>query len=56
MNKHFVLENETRKNIQMLAEGHTGVIERLDTIDSKVSKIDDIEDTVSVLKLIAIRA
>ncbi|HOV41773.1 MAG TPA: hypothetical protein PLM59_08275 [Oscillospiraceae bacterium] len=45
----LTLENETNKNIKLLAEGHIDVVNRLDKLERKV---EDIEDTVSVLKVL----
>jgi tetrahydromethanopterin S-methyltransferase subunit G len=45
----LTLENETNKNIKLLAEGHVDVVNRLDKLERKV---EDIEDTVSVLKVL----
>ena len=51
----IIIENEIQPNIKLLAEGHSGVIQRLDKIEEKVSEIDDIKSTVAVLKLISVK-
>ena len=45
----LTIENETNKNIKLLAEGHTGVVDRLDRLETKM---EDVQDTVSVLKIL----
>ena len=45
----LTIENETNKNIKLLAEGHTGVVDRLNKLENKV---EDVQDTVSVLKIL----
>ena len=51
----IIIENEIQPNIKLLAEGHGGIIQRLDKIEDKVSEIDDIKSTVAVLKLISVK-
>ena len=50
----IIVETEVQPNIRLLAEGHTGVVDRLERIEDKVSEIDDIKNTVEVLKLISV--
>jgi len=52
----LTIENDVKKNVQLLAEGHTGlangqekIINRLDKLEEKT---DEIQDTVSVLKIV----
>ena len=42
-----VIENEVERNIRFLADGHMGVVQRLDRIEPVV---ENIEDDVSVIK------
>jgi len=51
----LTIENEIRTNIKLLAEGHMGLVERLDRLESKVNEIDDIKDSVSVLKFLTLK-
>ena len=44
-----IMENEVQPDIKLLGEGHGIVIRRLDMLENKISEIDD---TVSVLKLL----
>lgn len=52
---NVILENEIRPNISLLAEGHKGVIERLDKLDSMADELEDVKDSVSILKLLHIK-
>ena len=50
---NIAIEHELRPNIKLLAEGQAGIIERLDRIEAKTAEIDDIKETVAILKTIA---
>ena len=43
-------EHEVLRNIRLLAEGHSGVIDRLDRLEELPEQVEDIQNTVSVLK------
>ena len=45
-------ENVVLPSLRLLAEGHQGVIDRLDRLERLPDKIDDIQATVSVLKYV----
>lgn len=45
-----IQENEVLPRIQLLAEGHSGLVQRLDELADLPEKVDDIQETVSVLK------
>jgi tetrahydromethanopterin S-methyltransferase subunit G len=47
---NIIIENEIRHNIQLIAEGHIALTQRLDRIEKKVNKIDGISDDVFGLK------
>lgn len=51
---NITIENEIRPNIQLIAEGHMDIANKLDDMSEKIAEIDDIKDSVSVLK--ALRA
>jgi len=48
-------ENQIVPNIKLLAEGHSLTVEKLDTLDTLVEKVEDIQNTVDVLKYIAVK-
>ena len=43
-------ENKIVPNIQLLAEGHSGVIDRLDRLDELPEKVEDIQNNVNMVK------
>ena len=43
-------EHEVLRNIRLLAEGHSGVIDRLNRLEELPEQVEDIQNTVSVLK------
>jgi len=43
-------ENKILPNIQLLAEGHSGLVERLSHLEELPEQVEDIQNTVSVLK------
>ena len=45
----LTLENDVKKSVQLLAEGHTEVVTRLDRLEEKT---DDIQETASILKVV----
>jgi len=49
----IIVETEVQTNIKLLAEGHSGIVERLERIEDQTSEIDDIKHAVAVLKLIS---
>lgn len=50
-----IIENEIRPNISLLADGHKGIIERLDRIETAASEFEEVKNTVSALKLAEIK-
>ncbi len=50
-----IQENEVAKKIQLLAEGHSGIAEKLRCLDELTDKVDDIQNTVDVLKHIVVK-
>ena len=51
----ITIENDIKPAIQLLAEGHVGLVDRLDRIEANTDKIDDIEDSVAVLRHISFK-
>ena len=47
------LENQIAPNIRLLAEGHSGIVDKLKDFDILIAKVDDVQDTVDVLKQVA---
>ena len=43
-------ENVILPRIQLLAEGHNGIVDRLERLDELPDQVEDIQSTVSVLK------
>ena len=52
-NIELLQENQILPNIRLLAEGHTGLVERLDGFEEMREKVDDIHFTNEALKLLA---
>jgi len=46
----IIQENEVLPKINLLAEGHSGLVQRLDDLADLPEKVDDIQNTVSILK------
>jgi len=42
-------ENQILPNIQQIAEGHSGIVDRLDHLEELPEQVEDIQNTVSVL-------
>ena len=45
-----IQENMVLPRIQLLAEGHSGLVDRLERLDELPEQVEDIQSTVSVLK------
>jgi|GEM_PF-3055197 len=50
----IIVETEVQPNIRLVAEGHGGIVDRLEKIEEQTADIDDIKDTVAVPKLISV--
>lgn len=50
-----VLENDVKKSLNLLAEGHHDTVEKLKQLDTLTEKVDEIQDTVDVLKVLTIK-
>lgn len=45
-----ILENETNKNIQLLMEGHAGLVQKIDSIQNDTSRIEKMETELFATK------
>ena len=45
-----ILENETNKNIQLLMEGHAGLVQKIDSIQKDTSRIEKMETELFATK------
>lgn len=45
-----LIETDIRHNIDLIAEQHTDIIERLDRVEKKADETDDLKDRVSTLE------
>lgn len=48
-------ETIVMRNIKLLAEGHGDVVRKLEQLDTLTEKVEDIQDTVTVLKYITVK-
>lgn len=51
----IILENDVKKSLNLLAEGHHDTVEKLKQLDTLTEKVDEIQDTVDVLKVLTIK-
>lgn len=49
---NLTIENEIKPNIQIIKEGHQGLVEKLNNMNEK---IEDIEESVIVLKVLQVK-
>lgn len=50
-----IIETDVTHKITLLAEGHGDVVKKLRGLDTLAEKVDDIQDTVDVLKHITVK-
>ncbi|MCI9274279.1 MAG: DUF5320 domain-containing protein [Clostridiales bacterium] len=51
----IILENDVKKSLNLLAEGHHDTVEKLKQLDTLTEKVDEIQDIVDVLKVLTIK-
>ncbi len=48
----MIIENEIQTNIKLIAEGHMGIVEKLEKMEYDLG---DIKETVAVLKVLSVK-